>query len=413
MHRPRLTRAVLLLAALAACSSPDGAVTGPAPGANPPIIDNPAPSPRGERDRHERLAAGMARALRDPAFRASVYRALAESPFPEGKVELRSFLDRDGGAERRQFVRLADASGTTIANDVDRGRAIEVYFPVPEHRSRWHGGTDVIVATALGDGERPVAFDLAGRRSSLSGEIAPETPVLMVSPAETDFARRPALLECLVDCGSDTGGGGTTGTGSSTTVHGLFLTATRFTEKFEPWYKGSPEFEVHVLGQTGSSNEMTTYQCAGEHAGGPYTFDQNDLTWQGSVMLLSQAQIDQYNQQHPGQNFRIMVVEDDDTPCEIKADENRIAALLNSAKLVYGDYTGGNKGTDGAGVSTWKKVTNFLNLLRTAHSFLISNDDVLGNAIGDPDAARSFFTGANWIVRAEQNLNGALRLEIR
>jgi hypothetical protein len=41
---------------------------------------------------------------------------------------------------------------------------------------------------------------------------------------------------------------------------------------FEGWLKGSPEYEIHIMGQSGASDSLTSYQCAGEHAGGAYAF---------------------------------------------------------------------------------------------------------------------------------------------
>ena len=57
---------------------------------------------------------------------------------------------------------------------------------------------------------------------------------------------------------------------------------------FEGWLKGDPEYEVHVMGQLGTSDSLTDYQCAGEHAGDPYAYDQNGTVWNGSVLLFSQ-----------------------------------------------------------------------------------------------------------------------------
>ena len=106
------------------------------------------------------------------------------------------------------------------------------------------------------------------------------------------------------------------------------MTKSHFVQDFEGWLKGSPEFEVHILGQKGQTDSLTDYQCAGEHAGGPYTFDQNNLDWSGSVLLFSKSQLDQYNAAHPNQNVRAFVVEDDDTACQIKTDTDRFQRVI-------------------------------------------------------------------------------------
>lgn len=409
-----LVPATALLALLAGCTSPDD--PGPtAPPPNEPTVGGQPPAPPGpdlDRARHERLAARVARALRDPAFRTTIAREVANSPFAEGKIHLQSFLDRENGVELRRLARLSGETDEAVRRDLDAGGAIEVYFPVPAHRTAWNGGTDLIVATAETDRDAPVGFDLLGRRRILDQATPPAQPVLMVSRAETDFSLRPRGIDgCLVDCGGGGGGGGSVG--APPAPQGLFLTQTRFTGTFESWFKGSPEFEVHVLGQAGTTGALTTYQCAGEYAGGPYTFDQNGTTWSGSVMLMSQAQLDQYHQQHPGQNLRVFVVEDDDTACEIKVDSTRTANLFKAIKLVYGELTGG-KDSVGTVAKVFKRAPILLNLISAAASWFKTNDDPVGNAVEDATAAGTFFVGANWVIRGEQSAtNGAVRLEMR
>src|SRR5207237_9209441 len=146
-------------------------------------------------------------------------------------------------------------------------------------------------------------------------------------PVETDFSAAPTVIGCL-------------GCGDffpwppfpppPPPVPGLYLTKAHFVDDFEGWLKGSPEFEVHILGQKGQTDSLTDYQCAGEKQPAPYTFDQNDLDWSGRVMLFSKAQLDAYNAKHPGQNVRVFVVEDDDTACEIKADRDILGNLFKS-----------------------------------------------------------------------------------
>ena len=115
------------------------------------------------------------------------------------------------------------------------------------------------------------------------------------------------------------------------------MTASHFVQDFEGWLKGSPEYEIHILGQSGQTDSLTSYQCAGEHAGGYYAFDQNNLDWSGSVLLFSQQQLDSYRSQHPNQNFRVLAVEDDDGACAIRMDNNRfktfITVLQNSTPI--------------------------------------------------------------------------------
>ena len=408
MSHRRLLSGAIVVAGLAACSSPDGpGPSGPDlvdPGSKLEPVHRAGPDP--QRDRHERIALRVAKALADPDFRASVAAEIARSPYPEKKVHLQAFLDRDGGRERSRLARLAGEPDQQIRTDLEGSAPIEAYFPVPVHRAQWRGGPDLLVATAETDRDAPVAFDLSGRRRQLDRAQPPATPVLMVGRAEVDFSRKPEALTCILDCGG-------TGGGSPAPQPGLYLTQTKFNGTYEGWFKGDPEFEVHVLGQAGTTAALTTIQCAGEHAGGPYAFDQNSTAWSGSVMLMSQTQLDQYKVDHPGQNLRIFVVEDDDTACEIKIDSTRTANMFKQLKDFYGDFTGGKDTTTFIG-KTFKRAPMLLSLIKSIVSWFKTNDDPVGNAVDDPVAAATIFPGANWLVRGENNaVNGAIKLDMR
>lgn len=401
---------------LAACSSPDDTgPAGPRPETGPGLSQTPtgaAGQSDPDRTRHDRLARRVARALRDPGFRQTVFDEIGRSGFAEKKVHLQGFMARAGGTERRRLAQLSGDAEDVIQADLDQGAAIEMYFPIPSHRQQWTGGPNLLVATAERDGESPVAYDLFGRRSQLSPTTPPSTPVLMVGPAETRFDRGPALVDECPGCILPPPPGGVTP--SPTPAPGVYMTATKFTGTFESWFKGSPEFEVHVLGQAGSSNGMTTYQCAGENAGGPYQFDQNSSSWTGNVMLFSPTQFDQYKVQHPGQNLRLFVVEDDDTSCEIKIDSTRTTNLFDAVKLVYNDLTGAQDSTTGLGTRIIRNAPIYLRVIRAVTSWFKTNDDPVGNAVEDPVAAGAFLPGANWLIKGERSItNGAVRLEYR
>ncbi len=408
--------AAALLLSLAACS--DRQTSYP----TQPDAEQVARPPAGPpdlarlRERHEWLAEQVAVAMRDPEFRRTVLQELHISPLPEGKISLQGFLTRAPRA-RAQLVGPHGSAEVGLTERLADGPAIEVYFPVPEHRARWAGGEDVLVATAELDHDAPIAFDLTGRRHRLSPTTPPDTPVLMLGRAELDFDR-PFANSCLVVCDDMIGSGGGGGTGGvmgggTVGTQGLFMTRAKFVDTFEGWFKGSPEFEVHVLGKAGSENALTSYQCAGEHAGGPYAFDQNGTEWSGSVMLMSQAQLNNYQAQQPGQALRVFVVEDDDGACQIKIDQNRANALFESVRLVYGDNTGG-KPVTGPGGKIFQRAPIYIRILKSLFAFFSTNDDPVGNAVEDVNAANAYLSGANWVVRGEHGImNGAIRLEMR
>jgi hypothetical protein len=418
---PRPAALSLLLFA-AACAdrplplAPEGAPGRPAGTA----AAAPAAPNDDERGRHERLARRLALALHDAGFRKDFFRTLGASRVREGKVHLQRFLAGNGG-ERRRLAALASEPEGEVARDLDGAAPIEVYLPVPAHRLRWKGDDNVLVATAEADRDIPVAFDGQGRRLLLDPDRPPATPVIALGRAELDFdAAAPVPASCAT-CDEDPDGGGASASGSPAsgggsatllTSPGLYMTYAKFTQTFEGWLKGDPEFEVHVLGQDGSSTALKSYQCAGEKAGGPYQYDQNDKEWSGEVMLFSQAQLDAYRAAHPDQNLRILVLEDDDGACVIKMDSTRVARMFQQLVAAYGTLTGGTD-TQLFSVKTFTKAVSLLNLFKSAWSVITTQDDLVGDAIQD-SVAREFWPGANWIVKGENNLtNGALRLEMR
>jgi hypothetical protein len=274
---------------------------------------------------------------------------------------------------------------------------------VPAHRAQWTGGPDVLVASAREDRDAPVAYDIRGRRLVLSPDASPSTPVLAVVPVETDF-NRGAEATCTTNCGG--GGGGTP-------PSGLYMTYAHFVQDFEGWFKGSPEFEIHILGQAGTTDSLKDYQCAGEPAGGPYRFDQNGLDWSGSVMLFSQTQLNNYKTAHPNQNFRIIALEDDDTGCVIKFDSSRFKNMVTTINTEYPNVTGAKDTTSSTLVKLVKRANALQKILSKAYSFITTQDDLIGNAIEDV-AVGKFYPGANWIVKGENNVtNGWIKLEMR
>ena len=413
----------LFFLALAACA--DRATAPSAADESPTTVDaapSAAPQVPGTAQR-EALARRVARALRDPAFRQYVRDGIAASPDPEGKLHLARFLGAGGGRGMRALADAESMSSAAIEQEVARGPALELYFPVPAHRQAWDGGPDLVVGTIGRDGERPVGFDLQGGRRLLDPAAPPTTPVLAVVPLETDFDRpgpgpRPATCtDC--DGDGDGGGGGSGGSGgggitpNTTSTSGLYMTASHLNEKFESWLKGAPEIEILVLGQKGASDSLTSYQCIGERAPGAYRFDQNDLDWTGGVLLMSQLQLDSYRQQHPGQGYRLFFMEDDDTSCEIRANTNDLKKLLTDVETAVRGFAGGRDTTLTSVGRTFRYVSLFRKLMSIVGSIVNSNDDLVGTAVEDIVTTERY-PGYNWIVKAENaKTNGYVKLEMR
>ena len=388
-----------LLVLAAACA--DRAVTPPSDVASetPPI----GPSARPPNPPVE-LAKMVAKGLKNPAFRAYLKAQLDASPYRERKLQFETFLTANSARALRQIAGENGGSPELVERHVNKAIALEVYFPVAEHAKGWSGDEQVLVATALRDDEAPVAFDVEGRRLVLDPKTPPATPVLALVPVETDFTTRPARQICFEDCG-----GGPVLPPPPPPPPGLYMTKSHFVQDFEGWLKGSPEFEVHILGQKGQTDSLTDYQCAGEHAGGPYTFDQNDRDWSGRVLLFSKNQIDQYNAAHPNQNIRVFVVEDDDTACQIKTDPQRFQKVITSVDSLYNFMTSGNDSS-----TTFRKYYAYARtgyaIWKALAAFIKSNDELVGTAVDD-DIVGSLYPGFNWFVKGENNVtNGWINL---
>lgn len=426
--------ALVLLAALAGCADHDAS----APNANPDAIagpDTPPPTPNRspEAQRLERQAERLALALNDPDFRRYVYAQLSTSRAVEHKLQFQRFLAADG---QRAALAMAQAGGgpeAAVMADATAGIRAELYFPVEGQLQRWDGGTEVLVATALRDHDVPVAFDLQGRRRLLDPETPPATPVLALVPQETDFDRpaRPEGATCTLDTCGDGGngsggagagsGGGTGGSGGpagSPPSQSLYLSRAQFVDTFESWLKGKPEFELHVLGPVtpGDTSTMVSFQCVGEHAPAGYYWDMNETNWTGTAKVFTSAQMDAMAQRFPGQSYMILALEDDDTACEIKTDQDRWGPALAALQEAYKSYTGlkdvkiitvnGTTRIITAAKNGAKLITALANLIK-------SNDDIIGIAMADSVVGRTSPIGHWAVMEGKSKVNGWLNLEMR
>ena len=398
------TRTLLACAAaaglLAACNGPEPVAT---PGqATSRVAPGVGVSP--ETARLEGLARRLAIALGDPAFRARFRARLEASPSPAHKLHLQRTLTGEGGADLRAVARLNGEPDRQTDSVLAAAQALEVYLPVPAHRQRWQGDAALLVATAARDGDLPVAFDLHGGRHLLDPTRPPQTPVLAVVPVETDFDQAPVRGDATCLPGSSCGGGG------SLVSPGLYMTQAHFVDDFESWLKGSPELEIQILGQLGTSDSLTKYRCAGEHQPSPYAWD-GDTDWSGSVLLFSQAEMNSYHQTHPGETIRIVAMEDDDTACELKVDSNRWSAFVGTIGPLYQDVTGAiDSGTAGRYLAAGRSLRKFLHKLA---ALIKTNDDLIGNAMEDK-VVGEFHPGYNWILKADDNTtNGWISLQMK
>jgi hypothetical protein len=390
--------ALAAAAALAGCAdrtTPESTLEGPTGVAE---VRAEAATPDAAR---ERLARRLALALADPAFRHRLRQDLGRSPVREQKLHFQRYLAAADRRALRELARAGREPESVVEAEARGAFALEMYLPVAAHRAAWTGDGSVVVATARADREPPVAYTTRGERLILSAHTPPSTPVLALVPVETDFDRPQDQANIIFDGG---------GPGTSTPPPGLYMTYAHFVETFEGWLKGAPEFEVHLLGQAGATDSLTSYSCAGERAGGYYTFNQDKLDWSGSVLLITQTALANYKSAHPNQNMRVFVVEDDDTSCQIKADVARFSNLVKAVETAYPTLTGG-KDTTGTNIQKlWKKANALQKLIKAFASFIVTNDELVGNAVESSVVGVSY-PGANWVVKGDGNrTNGWVNL---
>jgi hypothetical protein len=403
--RTRTIVALALLAGVAACDRPDP--TGPDLRADQEQAGASGSLERAQRGAADRLARRIARALDNAEFRTFLRAELSRSPYVENKLQLQRFLTGSGRRVIRDVARLSGEAESAIEEDARAASPLEIYFPVAAHRAAWHGGSNVLVASAREDRDAPVAYDVKGVRRVLSAEAPPETPVLAIVPVETDFGPEHSGAFAATPPPPPP----PNPLPAPSPPLGMYMTYARFVQDFEGWFKGDPEYEIHVLGQAGTSDSLTDYQCSGNPASGYYRFDQNNLEWTGQVLLFTQTQLNNYKIAHPNQNFRIIALEDDDTGCQIKFDGTRFKNLQAVLQAAYPDLTGSKDTTSSIG-RIIKRANALQKILRAAYSFLTTQDDLIGNAVEDVVVGQ-FISGANWIIKGEGNVtNGWIKLRI-
>jgi hypothetical protein len=395
---------LLLLAA--ACSNGTEGLTSP--------TDTPALA-RGSVasvDAHrEQLARTFARALKQPEFRSYIRAALDTSSVAEGKLAVDQFLNAQRG-RGAQALRDAEPGEPDIATAAQ----LELYFPVPAHRAAWRGDDQLLVGTIGADGTVPVGFTLDGQRVALDPDQPPSTPVLAVVPRETSFNAIGHRNISFAMCTECDGGGGDTGSGTSsgttTSTGGLYLTQSHLNDTFESWLKGKPEIEISVLGQKGATDSLTTYQCINEGAAGPYNFNQDSKDWSGSTLLMSQAQLDNFKVAHPNQALRLFFVEDDDTPCVMKANMADLKSIIQAVDAFVKGLAGGKDVTTWYG-KAWKYLPVVQQVVSLGSSLIKTNDDLIGNAVEDITTTERH-AGYNWVVKGKNaETNGYIALEMR
>jgi hypothetical protein len=224
------------------------------------------------------LAREVALALAEEDTRLSVYAAVQGSRMKEGKLHFATTLLGSDATLRNEMSRRSGKSVEDLANSLAGVLDLEFYMPVPEHRSRWRGDEDLIVATVIDDdGSVPVAYDLDGNAVQIDPDTPPLTPTLAIVPVEQEFKDSREEFELA---GSYSGG------------DGIYMVSSTIWDDYESWILGDPEFEVHAF-LPNANGALVDESCAGEGRSDSYYYDQDDgTTWTGEVKLISKAAMD-------------------------------------------------------------------------------------------------------------------------
>jgi hypothetical protein len=266
------------------------------------------------------MARRVALALRNPALRQQVRGSLARSRFRENKLELQQLLRANGNALMAGVARESGDSENQIDTDLTAAGSIEIYLPLPHQRAAWTGTDDILVATALKDGDTPVAFDTRGRRSLLDRSAPPAAPVLALLPSETSFSvELPAPATCTPETCPTGGGGGE----APPPPRGIWLTQASIYDLHEDWLRGSPEVEVMFMGPLTDTTKMNMVACTNESSSPPRYYDQDRNAWTGNVLIADSSQLGRVRAAYPPGTpwslvrFTVAFWEDDTGRCQI------------------------------------------------------------------------------------------------
>lgn len=246
------------------------------------------------------LTQAVALALANTSVRTSVYQRLRESSYPEAKLKFRSLLEAD---EVGLLDAAAAAMSTTPSDVLTRLEGIadmELYMPVPDHRARWEGGENALVASALNDDGAPIfGFDLSGHTVGLNSEKPPSTPTIALVPVEIDYWARSASDRDLE----------ASSVSNMLSLNGVVMTGSTIPHDYEGWLMGGPEFEVHTYVDDGMGL-WEDISCASEEQISPYYYDQEDqFTWHGEILLGSEGEL-------ADENVLFIVWENDSDACD-------------------------------------------------------------------------------------------------
>jgi hypothetical protein len=321
----------------------------------------------------EELARILALSLQDPSARAMLYAALKASVVKEGKLHLEAFLRADGAPLLAGMAAAGGASEEQVFDLLQRVGTLEAYLPVPEHRARWSGGADLVIATQLEEDEVPFGVDLSGRPVRLSLSAPPASPTLVIVPAESFDERGRPLKSSAAPVGLGEVRPGAQSLTAPTTWTGVWINEVHVGDLHEPWTRGSPEFEMHLDNAT--ADPRTTLVCAEEDLSvEPYRWDMDGEDYYNPFLMAQESEIP------PNAGLVIHMWEDDDTRCVLKVynASDYVRLTTDYLKAIADIY----KGVLKKNFVNGRWVMKVFNAYIAARALINGGDDFVGVAAG-------------------------------
>jgi hypothetical protein len=208
------------------------------------------------------LAREIAGLLSHPGFRGQLRGQINGSQHKEHIIELEGFLA--AAASRPNMppgLAKASENAKGLADRLGRPEGLpnglDIYFPVQDHRDKWRGNEDLLVAySPAGEEVGPVvAYSVrSGERMVLSAESPPETPVLVVVQEEHASHEQDEVAEedgvpVIVDAPP----------GEGLLPDYLSASYIKIYNDREPWTRGDPEVYL-LIGHTCGGQARSYYR---------------------------------------------------------------------------------------------------------------------------------------------------------
>lgn len=329
---------------------------------------------------HHALARLLARSLQDPQIRARLYEDIHSSNVREKKLHLRSYLRGNGGNLLAAAAREGMGEPGDVVRLVEAIGSLEIYFPWDEHRSKWEGGEDLIVATLLNDdgSERPFAVTLDGREIPFVSSQTPATPTLAIVPAESFTPTGMPLARAFVNAQDlnpdpcppdmfpcDEGGSG------PTYYTGVWVTNVQLCAScVEDGLYGDPELEFYVH-KLSTRHNLACYEE--DSTPEPWRWNMNHQNYSKDFLIAWEDELPL------DETVAFAIYEDDDTRCVIKQDKDYLKLAADAiAQFGAGEKAWQERNFGQAGMS-------LLNAAAALVSFFESEDDFVGITSGSHD----------------------------